>query len=726
MGQAKPTAKEIGGKKASRIVKRRTQSKKASAERKLKAEKKKIAVLRTQAWRLRLRLVEESTNRRTKETEAKASSGFTSYSAERRTLRKVKDVLPQTPMKKARVIECISRSQNTSKILEKEGIILSPASRKQLNMGQDLTSTINNKLAEAKPKGGCRKDRLIAYKQLKDVVSGIKPHRKPRQPSYLTKYFEVKSGIQVQKRMWWESELRKRRKDRLSPEVKEAVADFYHQPEISREVPGKAAVVVTKEKGKTVALTKHLMSMTMEEAYKRFKEIKPEIKIGLTSFKKLKPFNVKKVSELSRRTCLCTTCCNLALKLDALKRFVGCLQAPTDELKKLSGFSKADMSLASLCDMGNQVHPNLRCLERSCTNCNSKVQNVLKPLDNFKDEQIQWHHWEYVTLTAKDKQKRIMSCVEKNTTIAVLLKSLEADMHVYPIHIFRANWQHQQMALSIERVQSDEAIILMDYSENYRCVYQNEVQSGFFDQRQVTIHPAMAYYKEGEIPVRHAIIAISDDTHHDAHLTKVIEDRILNLISHQPGMENLSSVIEWTDGCSAQYKCKTSVSDIANSEMKMNRNYFETSHGKSPCDGLGSIVKNSCLRSVTCGSVVLGDAQAIFKFCRQKFGHGPQKKEKANGQVEISKWDFIFVSEDDVDHSRPEVFPLKGIRAMHALKSTGKSDQIFGRKLSCFCVSCISSEDGPQRCQNANWVEPWDVYNSAPTSNKSSILPHSL
>ena len=95
LGQAKPTAKEIGGKKASRIVKRRTQSKKASAERKLKAEKKKIAVLRTQAWRLRLRLVEESTNRRTKETEAKASSGFTSYSAERRTLRKVKDVLPQ-------------------------------------------------------------------------------------------------------------------------------------------------------------------------------------------------------------------------------------------------------------------------------------------------------------------------------------------------------------------------------------------------------------------------------------------------------------------------------------------------------------------------------------------------------------------------------------------------------------------------------------------------------
>ena len=60
----------------------------------------------------------------------------------------------------------------------------------------------------------------------------------------------------------------------------------------------------------------------------------------------------------------------------------------------------------------------------------------------------------------------------------------------------------------------------MDYSENYRCVFQTEIQSGFFDQTQVTIHPAMSYYLEDNHFVKHAIIGISEDTRHDAHLTK--------------------------------------------------------------------------------------------------------------------------------------------------------------------------------------------------------------
>ena len=34
--------------------------------------------------------------------------------------------------------------------------------------------------------------------------------------------------------------------------------------------------------------------MTLEDAYKTFKTLNGEIKIGLTMFKKLKPYNVKK------------------------------------------------------------------------------------------------------------------------------------------------------------------------------------------------------------------------------------------------------------------------------------------------------------------------------------------------------------------------------------------------------------------------------------------------
>ena len=60
--------------------------------------------------------------------------------------------------------------------------------------------------------------------------------------------------------------------------------------------------------------------MTLEDAYKNFKTLNNEIKIGPTMFKKLKPENVKKVSETSQRFCLCQICCKLALKILALKK----------------------------------------------------------------------------------------------------------------------------------------------------------------------------------------------------------------------------------------------------------------------------------------------------------------------------------------------------------------------------------------------------------------------
>lgn len=55
--------------------------------------------------------------------------------------------------------------------------------------------------------------------------------------------------------------------------------------------------------------------MTLEEAYK---SRNPVLKLGLTSFTKLKPENVNKVSETSRRSCLYQKCCNVALKVEAL------------------------------------------------------------------------------------------------------------------------------------------------------------------------------------------------------------------------------------------------------------------------------------------------------------------------------------------------------------------------------------------------------------------------
>ena len=72
---------------------------------------------------------------------------------------------------------------------------------------------------------------------------------------------------------------------------------------------------------------------------------------------------------------------------------------------------------------------------------------------------------------------------------------MKQDLEVYPGHIFRAKWQQKQMTNCIGHLKPESIAMVMDFSENYGCVFQSEVQSGFFDRNQVTIHPMMIYYK---------------------------------------------------------------------------------------------------------------------------------------------------------------------------------------------------------------------------------------
>ena len=53
---------------------------------------------------------------------------------------------------------------------------------------------------------------------------------------------------------------------------------------------------------------------------------------------------------------------------------------------------------------------------------------------------------------------------------------------------------------------------------------------------------------------------------------------------------------EWTDGCSAQYKSRHCMGDVAQSSSDFGymtiRNFFETSHAKGPQDGAGANQKH--------------------------------------------------------------------------------------------------------------------------------------
>jgi hypothetical protein len=62
------------------------------------------------------------------------------------------------------------------------------------------------------------------------------------------------------------------------------------------------------------------------------------------------------------------------------------------------------------------------------------------------------------------------------------------------IHIFRDRIQQKQMTNCIDHLKPRSIAMVIDFSENYGCLFQSEVQSGFLYRNQVTIHPMMEFF----------------------------------------------------------------------------------------------------------------------------------------------------------------------------------------------------------------------------------------
>ena len=77
--------------------------------------------------------------------------------------------------------------------------------------------------------------------------------------------------------------------------------------------------------------------------------------------------------------------------------------------------------------------------------------------------------------------------------------------------------------------------------------------------------------------------------------------------------------------------------------MKLTRNYFETSHGKNVCDGLGAVVKCSCYRAML-SDKVLGDAKAVYSHCNETLLNTNESVKNKTGCKSVSLRQFVFVN----------------------------------------------------------------------------------
>lgn len=127
------------------------------------------------------------------------------------------------------------------------------------------------------------------------------------------------------------------------------------------------------------------------------------------------------------------------------------------------------------------------------------------------------------------------------------------------------------------------------------------MQGFHWETSQATLHPFVVYYREevgGELKSL-SVCIISDDREHVTGTVHAFQKAMLEKVKlHLPQLKN---IIYFSDGAAGQYKnCKNFINLCFHEKdfgVKAEWNFFATSHGKSPCDGVGGTVKRLVARA---------------------------------------------------------------------------------------------------------------------------------
>lgn len=361
----------------------------------------------------------------------------------------------------------------------------------------------------------------------------------------------------------------------LAKDLEQLVIDFYTDSTLDhiRMLPGKKDFV-SISKGEHVQ--KRLILCNLRELFNKFKQEYPNEKIGFSIFCSLRPkYSVIAGSAGTHTVCVCTIHQNVKLLLYAVDPKL-CYQ---DIISKV------------VCDS-----ENLPCMIRSCFKCNSldHIKNVLiesisANTDLNCEDVISYKEW-----TQTDRAELVSKSCTYDQYLDLLVQKFET---LIP-HQYIALKQGEYLRVRKSNLPSNKAIVLLDFSENYHFVIQNEIQSNYWSKSSCTVHPVVIYFKNGDIVENVSICILSDDLKHDIAAVKIFQKHVINYIKENlPHIEGLEY---FSDGCAGQYKNCTNFLNLCEHKktygLEAEWVFFATSHGKSPCDGIGGLLKREAAK----------------------------------------------------------------------------------------------------------------------------------
>ncbi len=450
------------------------------------------------------------------------------------------------------------------------------------------------------------------------------------------------------------AEPRQKKGKTLEEDTVQKVKALYEDDEVSRICPGIQDYVSVKINGTRVQKQKRLLLANLKEVYAMFKHRYPDSKIGFSTFCALRPGWVVTTSASGmHNVCVCQIHQNLKLMVDALPR----------PLNKMDYTELFDLIVCNKDDRACMIH---RC--EKCPGQEAVRKFIAEKLESYgmdDDDIIQYKQW-----THTDRTELITVSQEVRSYVDVLVQKVDT----VSTHHFIAKQQAAYLKRMKQQLKENEMIVLLDFAQNYSFIVQDAIQGHHWNNSMATVHPYALYYlNNGKLENQSSCI-ISDCLDHNVYTVYRFNKELIEYIKRQHPAVN--RILYWSDGAASQYKNFKNMCNLGHHLSDYNIDaewhFFATSHGKSPCDGIGGTVKRLAaaysLKATSSDHILT--PQDLFRWASDN----------------ISGIHFVFVSKDSVEESKPDqdarfehAKTIPGTRSHHVFVPTVDGNLKLGR-----------------------------------------------
>jgi hypothetical protein len=365
---------------------------------------------------------------------------------------------------------------------------------------------------------------------------------------------------------------------------------FFESDNVSRMCPGKKYYVTQKK----IKMQKRLLLASMKDLHVKFNQ-SSAYKVGYSTFCKLKPFWVRipKVSE--RDTCVCKVHANIEYLVSAM-----------NAAEIIDQKTPKEVAAQLCCDTSS-----VSCLQRSCTAC----QNCTISFLDFEDGPLYYDQWvtEKVEVMVSGKMKKITRTLKKKieSTVVDSVNRFEDELISYMKHEGTMIHQYREIDALKKRLNSNEALVHCDFSENYATKYADEIQAFHFggNRKQFTLHTVQVYYKPDIYSTLRSksFCTLSKYNDHSAPAVWAHLQPIFKFLRET--CPQLNTIHFLSDSPSTQYRNKTlfylfsqALQPVVPAIQSATWNYSAAGHGKGAPDGIGGTLKRTADRIVAQGA----------------------------------------------------------------------------------------------------------------------------